>query len=81
MLRAEEESIDIQMTHEIAKARWIDFDDLPNYKFTRIATNMVNKIQAISKSHQTAAVDLKDMPVGDLFRDSGFSKITYDFGN
>ena len=58
MLRAEEETIDIQMTHEIAKARWIDFVSL--FVCDSLILGRPVKLQVHKDCHLYGEQDLSD---------------------
>ncbi len=78
MLEPENEQIQIQMTHEIEKALWIDIvsnspdnnvqDQLAKYEFSRMATKiceLISNANLVGKKQ----IDFGDMPLGDVFRD------------
>lgn len=46
LLEPESEKIDIQMEHEIAKAAWINVEELAKYKFAKMATMLVEMIKS-----------------------------------
>ena len=78
LLEAIDEKIDIQFQNEIAKADWIPIKDLPHLNFTRMASNICRYLtnhDAITRGQ----IDLKDLPIGDVFRESMFGFEDYDF--
>merc|ERR1711990_124334 len=59
------EEIDIQMPEEVAKCQWIDATALKHFRFTTMAQNMCTILSAVKEAEP---IDLKQMPVGDLFK-------------
>ena len=45
LLETDDEHIEIQMTHEIAKCQWIRIDKLTDYKFTKLASILLEIIE------------------------------------
>lgn len=78
LLEALDEKIDIQFQNEIARAAWIPINQLGHYKFTRMASNICRYLTNY-ENIASGKVDLKDMPLGDLFRDSMFGYEDYEF--
>ena len=65
------------MTNEIAKAKWIDIAKLSEYKFSKMATKMVNLI-ITSERVKNGSVDLSKMPLGDILRENSFTKFDFN---
>ena len=71
------EKIDIQMPEEIAKADWIPLEKMKHFTFTTMAKNLCQVLHNQAKIN-SGQIDLKQMPIGDLFRDSSFSYHDYE---
>jgi len=65
------------MPEEIFDCKWIDIGDLDVTKQTRVAQNAA-KILLDTEKVKRGEVDLKDMPLGDIFRDNTFSYLEYE---
>ena len=57
LLETDDENIDIQMTHEIAKCQWIAIDKLADYKFTKLASILLEIIKKGIKPVTGLALD------------------------
>jgi len=76
MLEAVDERIEIQMTHEVAKAQWINIVDIPQYTFTKAATRTAEIILNCARNNDQN-VDLSNVAVDDLFRGVSFTADEY----
>ena len=60
------------MPEEIAKCEWIPVAKMKHFTFTNAAKNICSLLQNEAKV-KSGKIDLRNMPIGDLFRDSGFA--------
>ena len=67
-----DETIDIQMPDEIAKAEWLPLRKLKGFAFTDIGRNIC-RILVNEDKINSGEIDIKQMRVGDLLRDGAFS--------
>mmetsp|Transcript_4170 Transcript_4170/g.5347 ORF Transcript_4170/g.5347 Transcript_4170/m.5347 type:complete len:146 (-) Transcript_4170:27-464(-) len=79
LLEPTDERIEIQMEHEIAAAEWKKIEDFKKLTFTPIANLMSNIIETIINAKKADTLDLRDMPVDDLFRTPSLTCENYEF--
>ena len=77
LLEPLDETINIQMPEEIAKADWIPLDQLQHYKFTSMARNVCRLLTHL-EDVKNKKIDLSKMPIGDLFKDTSFTFEDYE---
>lgn len=64
------------MPDEIAKADWIPLADMSHFRFTSMARNIC-RILVNMNSLQSGPIDLKQMPIDDVFKDVSFTQEEY----
>ena len=71
-----DEKIDLQMPEEIANADWLPIEKMKHFTFTNAAKNICQLLHKEAKV-KSGKIDISKMPIGDLFRDSGFAVQDY----